>query len=136
MNVVPMLPHPFSNQKLRNFFIKLKFKIFFSSANLSTTNYLPSKTDGFYFLPLLRRTPMPKCDWNHTSAWVFSCKFAAEHLFKRTSLNGYFWLLITIKLLSQTKVILRSLLLPQKHTVKELLFEYPQNNMEWYSKSK
>ena len=30
-----------------------------------------------------RRTPMPKCDFskvaysNHTSAWVFSCKFAA-----------------------------------------------------------
>ena len=33
-----------------------------------------------------RRTPMPKCDfnkvanqlyWNHTSVWVFSCKFAA-----------------------------------------------------------
>ena len=38
---------------------------------------------------IYRRTPMPKCDfnkvakqlyWNHTSAWVFSCKFAA-----------YFW---------------------------------------------
>ena len=35
---------------------------------------------------IYRRTPMPKCDfnkvalqlyWNHTSAWVFSCKFAA-----------------------------------------------------------
>ena len=33
-----------------------------------------------------KRTPMPKCDfkkdalqlcWNHTSAWVFSCTFAA-----------------------------------------------------------
>ena len=28
-----------------------------------------------------KRTPMPKCDFNkvakHTSAWVFSCKFAA-----------------------------------------------------------
>ena len=38
---------------------------------------------------IYRRTPMPKCDfnkvakqlyWNHFSAWVFSCKFAA-----------YFW---------------------------------------------
>ena len=35
---------------------------------------------------IYRRTPMPKCDfnivalqlyWNHTSAWVLSCKFAA-----------------------------------------------------------
>ena len=35
---------------------------------------------------IYRRTPMPKCNfnkvalqlyWNHTSAWVFSCKFAA-----------------------------------------------------------
>ena len=35
---------------------------------------------------MYRRTPMPKCDfnevafqfcWNHTSAWVFSCKLAA-----------------------------------------------------------
>ena len=35
---------------------------------------------------IYRRTPMPKCDfnevalqlyWNHTSAWVFYCKFAA-----------------------------------------------------------
>ena len=35
---------------------------------------------------IYRRTPMPKCDfnkvtlqiyWNHTSAWVFSCNFAA-----------------------------------------------------------
>ena len=34
---------------------------------------------------IYRRTTMPKCDfnkvakqryWNHTSAWVFSCKFA------------------------------------------------------------
>ena len=33
---------------------------------------------------IYRRTPIMKCDfktlqlyWNHTSAWVFSCKFAA-----------------------------------------------------------
>ena len=26
---------------------------------------------------IYRKTPMPKCDWNHTSAYVFSCKFAA-----------------------------------------------------------
>ena len=33
--------------------------------------------------------------WNHTSARVFSCKFAAcfaEHLFLTTSLGGCFWL--------------------------------------------
>ena len=26
---------------------------------------------------IYRRTPMPKCAFNHTSAWVVSCKFAA-----------------------------------------------------------
>ena len=52
---------------------------------------------------ILVRTQMTKCDfskvawqlyWNHTSAWVFYCKFAAyfcEQLFRRTSLEGYFW---------------------------------------------
>ena len=47
---------------------------------------------------------MPKCHfnkvtkqfyWNRTSAWVFSCKFAAqlfsEHFFLRTPLVGCFW---------------------------------------------
>ena len=38
---------------------------------------------------IYRRTPMPKCDfnkvalpfyWNHTLAWVFSCKFAAPSM--------------------------------------------------------
>ena len=51
---------------------------------------------------IYRRITMPKCDfnevalqlyWNPTSAWVFSCKFAADfqkHLFNRTLLNGCF----------------------------------------------
>ena len=55
---------------------------------------------------IYRRTTMQKCDfrkvanqlyWNHTSAWVFSCKFAAhlqnscfdEHLWGTTSANFY-----------------------------------------------
>ena len=48
---------------------------------------------------IYRRTPMPKCDfskvalqlyWNHTSTWVFSCKFAAYFLntFAREHLWG------------------------------------------------
>ena len=48
-------------------------------------------------------TTMPKCDfnkvakklyWNHTSAWMFSCKVAAyfqKHLFLRTPLDDCFW---------------------------------------------
>ena len=45
-----------------------------------------------------RRTPMPKCDfnkvakqlyWNHTSAWVFSCKFAAY--FQNTFSQEHLW---------------------------------------------
>ena len=50
---------------------------------------------------IYRRTPMPKCDlnkvakqlyWNRTSAWLFSCKFAAY--FPRIN-SG--WLLLFIK---------------------------------------
>ena len=45
-----------------------------------------------------RRTSMPKCDfnkvtfhvhWNHTSAWVFSCKFAAY--FQNTFSQEQLW---------------------------------------------
>ena len=45
-----------------------------------------------------RRTPMPKCDfnkdalqlyWNHTSAWVLSCKF--PYLSKVTSMESPLW---------------------------------------------
>ena len=48
---------------------------------------------------LYRRTPMPKCDlnkvvlqlyWNHTSAWVFTYKFAAYFQNTYTS-EGNFW---------------------------------------------
>ena len=51
---------------------------------------------------MYRRTPTTKCDfnevalkfyWNRTSAWVFSCKFAAyfqNNLFLRTPLGDYF----------------------------------------------
>ena len=55
---------------------------------------------------IYRRTPTEKCEfrkvvnqlyWNHTSAWVFSCKFAAylqnscfdEHLWGKTSASFY-----------------------------------------------
>ena len=51
---------------------------------------------------MYRRTPLPKCDfnkvakrlyWNHTLAWVFSCKFAAcfENTFSK---NTSGWLLL------------------------------------------
>ena len=43
----------FSNQKWWNFLIKLKLKAVFSSANMSTRNYLPSLIVGLYF-PLLQ----------------------------------------------------------------------------------
>ena len=45
------------------------------------------------------RTPMPKCDlnkvalqlyWNHTLAWVFSCKFAAY--FQNTFYKEHLWM--------------------------------------------
>ena len=48
---------------------------------------------------IYRKTPMPKCDfnkfamqfyWNHTSAWVFSCKFAAyfQNSFSQNTTGG------------------------------------------------
>ena len=48
---------------------------------------------------IYKRTPMPKCDfnkvalqlyWNHTSAWVFSCKFAAY--FQNTFSKEHLWM--------------------------------------------
>ena len=48
--------------------------------------------------PIYRKTPMPKCDfnkvalqlyWNHTSAWVFSCRFAAY--FQNTFSWEFIW---------------------------------------------
>ena len=48
---------------------------------------------------IYRRTPMPKCDfnkvakqlcWNHTSACVFSCKFAAY--FQNTFSQEHLWM--------------------------------------------
>ena len=47
---------------------------------------VPVKRCSENMLQIYRRTPMRKCDFkkvakqlylNHTSAWVFSCKFAA-----------------------------------------------------------
>ena len=52
---------------------------------------------------IYRRKTKPKCDfnkvgkqlcWNHTSAYVFSCTFAAyfqNNFFLRTALDGCFW---------------------------------------------
>ena len=62
---------------------------------------------------IYRRTPMPKCDfnkvpkqfyWNHTSVWVFSCKFAA---YFRTPFhkNNSGWLLLGFVESSCTVVI-------------------------------
>ena len=48
--------------------------------------------------PIYRRTHMPKCDinkvakqlyWNHTSAWVFSCKF--DSYFQNTFSQEHLW---------------------------------------------
>ena len=62
---------------------------------------------------IYRRTPMQKCDfhkvakqryWNHTSTWVFSCKFwclFSEHLFPK---NTSGWLLLLYPGLRNGKV--------------------------------
>ena len=59
----------------------------------------PGKRCSENIQQIYRRTPMPRCNfnklyWNHTSAWVFSCKFAAyfqnNNLFPRAPLEGCF----------------------------------------------
>ena len=54
---------------------------------------------------IYRRTPMPKCDfnkvakqlnWNHTSAWVFSCKFAAY--FQNTFSWEHLWVTVLVSI--------------------------------------
>ena len=65
-NLITLLILSFSNQKWCNSLIKLKLKIVFSSANMSTTNYLPSLRAGLYFPPLLLVTKLylqPKVIW-------------------------------------------------------------------------
>ena len=60
-----------------------------------------------------RRTPMPKydfnkvalqLDWNHTSTWVFSCKFAALSLITKWSeLQVKTWTLISNEILIEKR---------------------------------
>ena len=55
---------------------------------------------------IYRRPPMAKCDfnktakhfyWNHTSAWIFSCKFAAY--FRDTFLQEHLWRVASVYIL-------------------------------------
>ena len=55
---------------------------------------------------IYRRTPMPKCDfnkvalevyWNHISAWVYSCKYAANFWCCFWICNTFWWLLLSIQ---------------------------------------
>ena len=64
---------------------------------------------------IYKKTHMPKCDfnnfalqlyWNYTSAWVFSCKFAAyfQNTFYKNTSGG---LLLDLLFLKQTTAIQR-----------------------------
>ena len=55
---------------------KFKFNLLFAFSHFCTP-WKRQKTFGF-----TRNLPKFKCNWNHTSAWVFSCKFVAY--FKNT----------------------------------------------------
>ena len=61
---------------------------------------------------LYRRTPMPKCEfntdakqlyWNHTSLWVFSCKFAVY--FQTTFSQEHLWTAASVLLRSSWKYV-------------------------------
>ena len=72
---------------------------------------VPIKRCSENIAQIYRRTQMSKCDfnkvlkqlyWNHTSAWVFSCKFAAY--FQNTFSLEHFWRAASVKTLgSYTK---------------------------------
>ena len=70
---------------------------------------VPRKKCSENMQQIYKRTPMRKCDfnkaakqfyWNHTLAWVFSCKFAAyfqstfsyQHLWTAASVISPYWL--------------------------------------------
>ena len=63
---------------------------------------VPTKRCSENMQQIYRRAPMPRCDfnkvakhWNHTAAWLFSCKFSAHFqstFFLRTPLGGYLWI--------------------------------------------
>ena len=75
---------------IKSCYLKFVFSAM-SKASCSTIQKQPSrgvlkKTCSEIMQQICRESPMPKCDfnkvalqiyWNHTSAWVFSCKFAA-----------------------------------------------------------
>ena len=73
-----------------------------SKSQKQPSRCVPRKRCSENMQQIYRRTPMPKCDfnkvakqlyWNCTSAWVFSCKFAAY--FQNTfSKNISGWLLL------------------------------------------
>ena len=59
-------------------------------------------------LQIYRRTPIPECDfnkvalqlyWNHTSAWVLSCKFTTY--FQKTFLLEHLWRAVSLTLWNQ-----------------------------------
>ena len=60
---------------------------------------------------IYRRKPMPKCDfnkvakqlyWNHTSAWVFSCNFAAY--FQNSFFKEHLWVAASVFLRTMMKL--------------------------------
>ena len=55
---------------------------------------------------IYRKTPIPKCGWNHTSAWVFinSCVFS-EYIFLKTPPEVCFWILAWFQLINHTFII-------------------------------
>ena len=73
------------------------------------TRGVPRKRRSENMQQIYRRAPMPKCDfnkvakqlyWNHTSAWVFSCKFAAylQNIFSKEHL----WMAASVFLISDS----------------------------------
>ena len=71
------------------------------------TRVVPGKKCSENMQRNYRRTPMPKCDfnkvaklkqlyWNRTSAWVFSCKFAAY--FQNTFFKEHLWVAASVNI--------------------------------------
>ena len=72
------------SRELRKLF-RTDFEVLLDKGQKQSFRGLLKKSCSENMQQIYRRTPMLKCDFNHTLTWVFSCKFAAYFQ------NIFFW---------------------------------------------
>ena len=102
VNFAKLLRTPFLTEPLRRLLLKysrkLIIRILLKQKQLSRGILRKKYSENLH--QIYRRTPMPKCDfskaakqlyWNHTFAWVFSCKFATYFQNNFLKEGCFFW---------------------------------------------